>query len=173
MNRQDQLDGYLLDHEVTRFLLHEAEILDGRRFDEWLDLLADDMRYSMPVRVTRGKGAGSDFVPNSTWFGDSRRSLEMRVRQLQAEHPIAEDPPSRTRHFVSNIRVEPTDRQDEVRARSNLLLYRNRGDSVEYDIFSAERVDTLRRVNGSWKIVRREVLLDQAVMGAQDIPGFL
>ena len=96
----------------------------------------------------------------------------MRVRQTQAEHPVAENPPSRTRHFVSNVRVEPTDEQDEVKVRSNLLLYRNRGDSVEYDIFSAERVDTLRGVSGSWKLVRREVFLDQAVMGAQDIPIF-
>jgi 3-phenylpropionate/cinnamic acid dioxygenase small subunit len=173
MSRQNQLDGYILDHEVTRFLLHEAELLDSRRFDAWLDLLAEDMQYSMPVRVTRGKGVGSDFVSKSTWFGDSRRSLEMRVRQTQAEHPIAEDPPSRTRHFVSNIRVEPTDQGDEVRVRSNLLLYRNRGDSVEHDIFSAERVDILRRAGESWKLVRREVFLDQAVMGAQDIPIFL
>ena len=75
MSRQDQLEGYLLHHEVTQFLLHEAELLDGRRFDDWLELLAEDMQYSMPVRVTRGKEGGSDFVPKSTWFGDSRKSL--------------------------------------------------------------------------------------------------
>ena len=37
-------------HEVHDFLVHEARLLDGRSFYEWLDLFTDDVVYWMPDR---------------------------------------------------------------------------------------------------------------------------
>jgi 3-phenylpropionate/cinnamic acid dioxygenase small subunit len=159
--------------EVTEFLLLEAELLDNREFNQWLSVLTEDMRYVMPVRETRSKGEGAGFVPETTWFDDTRSSLETRVRRLYARYPVAEDPPSRTRHFVSNIRAQKTDQATDLDVKSNLLLYRSRGNSPNYDLFSAERRDILRKVNGSWKLARRTVLLDQTILGSQDISVFL
>ena len=51
------------NREVADFLMREAELLDERHFGEWLDLLTDDIHYNMPVRVTRGSEAASEFVP--------------------------------------------------------------------------------------------------------------
>ena len=96
----------------------------------------------------------------------------MRVRRLRSPGAFSEDPPSRTRHFVSNVRVRLGDREGEVEVVSNLLLYRSRGESTHYDLFSAERRDVVRHVDGSWKLARRDILLDQAVLGAQDLSVF-
>jgi 3-phenylpropionate/cinnamic acid dioxygenase small subunit len=159
--------------EVTEFLLDEAELLDNRQFEEWLAFLTEDMHYSMPVRETRSKGDGPGFVPETAWFSDTKNSLKTRIRRLNAKYPVAEDPPSRTRHFVSNIRAKPGQAGAEVEVKSNLLLYRSRGNSAHYDLFSAERKDILRRVNGSWKLANRTVLLDQTILGSQDISVFL
>lgn len=155
--------------EITDFLMREVELLDNRQFEEWLGVLTDDVVYEVPVRITQGKDQGTGHLADSAWFRESRGSLEMRVKRLRAPGVVAEDPPSRTRHFVSNLRLTNGGRNGEIEARSNLLIYRSRGDSTHYDLFSGERRDTLRRVDGSWKLARREILLDQSILGAQDL----
>ncbi len=170
MNALSPVDEQIY-REVVQFLYREAEVLDNRQFEEWLDMLTADIHYRAPIRVTRRRDEGPEFIPGSTWIDDQRASLEARVRRLNARDPVAEDPPSRTRRFVSNIRVEPA--EGELSVKSNLLLYRSTGDSTHYDLFTAEREDVLRRVNGRWKLAHREVLLDQTVLGTQNISVIL
>ena len=49
-SREERLDRLLLAQEIAEFLYREAELLDERRYEEWLALLADDIRYWMPMR---------------------------------------------------------------------------------------------------------------------------
>ncbi|RMG55093.1 MAG: 3-phenylpropionate/cinnamic acid dioxygenase subunit beta [Acidobacteria bacterium] len=155
--------------EVRDFLLREAELLDNGAYRDWLGCLTEDIRYQVPVRVTRDRGVESEFVSEMGHLDEDHVSLEMRIMRLETEYAWAEDPPSRTRHFVSNIRVEPGDRDDEVKVKSNLLLYRTRGDDPHYDLLSAERHDVLRRINSQWKLARRLVLLDQTTIGTHNL----
>jgi 3-phenylpropionate/cinnamic acid dioxygenase small subunit len=156
-----------IEREVTHFLLKAAELLDDRRYEEWLGLLTEDIRYTVPVRVTHE--GGSEFAEGMAHFEEDYRSLEMRVRRLRSSRAWAESPPSRTRHFISNIRVEPGDREDELKVRSNVLLYRGRGDDPQYDLLSAECWDVVRRVNGQWKLARRTVLLDHTALKTHNL----
>lgn len=155
--------------EVTRFLYDEAEILDERRFPAWLDLLAEDMTYRMPVRLTRHvkDGAGVDEV--ASYFEDDLGTLRVRLARLDTKSAWSEDPPSRTRHFVSNIVVDPGEREDELRVRSCLLFIRNRGSDPDNDQLTGVRHDVLRRVDGAWKMARRTVFLDQTVLGTLNL----
>ena len=159
--------------EAQDFLYHEAELLDGGRFEEWLELLTEDVRYQMPVRVTRERGQGADVSPDMQFFWEDRVTLGLRVQRLRTEFAWAEDPPSRTRHFVTNVRVRPADVRDEIDVRSYLLLYRNRGDSAQYDLLSGERHDRLRRVDGAWKLARRSFVVDQVVLGTRNLAIFV
>jgi 3-phenylpropionate/cinnamic acid dioxygenase small subunit len=159
--------------DVVDFLICEAELLDDRCFDEWLELLAGDIEYVIPVRQSVSVGSRDGFDPEAAWLRENRRSIEARVSRLQAASPWSDDPPSRSRHFVSNIRVRPSAADDEVLALSNLLLFRSRGDGPEYELLSAERRDLLRQLDGEWKLVRREAHLDHASVGAQDFSVFL
>ena len=70
-------------------------------------------------------------------------SLEARVARLETEYAWAEDPPSRTRRLVSNIRVEAGEAEGTLRAKSNLLIYRGRYDSPSYNLIAGERQDVL------------------------------
>ncbi len=159
--------------EAYSFLMHEAELLDEHHEREWLDLFTDDAEYLMPVRVNREKAEGDGFSDESFYFQETRGSLELRVRRLETEYAWAEDPPSRTRHFVSNIRVAECEDEDEIAVKSNLLLYRSRGSDPNYDILSAERRDILRKEEGSWKLRRREILLDHSVLTTHNLSVFL
>ena len=47
---EDRVARLLLKAEIEDVLYHEAELLDERRYEEWLELLAADFRYWMPMR---------------------------------------------------------------------------------------------------------------------------
>ncbi len=172
MNDQSSLDE-LTYREASESLIREAELLDNRHFTEWLALLTEDIFYHMPIRVTQDNDEKSQDLSEGAWLSENRKSLEMRIKRITARGALSEEPPSRTRHFVSNIRVRRSSQENEVEIDSNLLLYRTRGDSSHYDLFSAERKDVLRRINGTWKLARRDILLDQTVLDAQDLSVLL
>jgi 3-phenylpropionate/cinnamic acid dioxygenase small subunit len=168
------LTGLLLRHEVQDFLYREAELLDERRYEEWLDLFTDDARYFMPMRrnvphdepereLTR---EGQDV----NWFDEGKDTLRRRVQQLLTGVHWAEEPPSRICHIVSNVQVGPTS-GSELTVKSRFLIYRNRVET-ETDILVGKREDVLRRDNGSFKIARRTILLDQSVLLAKNLTFF-
>jgi len=134
--------------EIQEFLYREALALDERRFRDWLDLLTDDMTYEVPVRVTREGLAEWELSPTARIFDDTKETLEIRIRRLETDFAWSEQPPSRTRHYVTNVVVDPTDKEDEYLVSSNVFIYRSRGDDPEPSLYSVARKDTIRRVNG-------------------------
>jgi 3-phenylpropionate/cinnamic acid dioxygenase small subunit len=169
--RQRTVVSEKLCREVSDFLFREAELLDERRFREWLDLIAEDATYVMPLRVTEEQGKG--FLDNMFHFEEDKYRLTKRVERLETDSAWAENPPSRTRHFVSNIRVEPGEKENEVKVKNCLLLYRSRGEEPHYDILSAERQDVLRQAEGAWRLGRRVILLDQTTVATHNLSIFL
>jgi 3-phenylpropionate/cinnamic acid dioxygenase small subunit len=161
---------------ITEFLSREAELLDTGRLREWLGLLTDDVRYQVPIRITKeqgGQGAMSGVIENMFHLDEDRTSLEMRVERLETGFAWAEDPPSRIRHFVSNVRVDILpERPGEAVVRSNVLIYRSRWDKPTYDLLSAERQDLFRQVNRSWKLARRKVILDNTTLPTLNLTFF-
>src|SRR5579875_168840 len=152
--------------EISDTLYHEAELLDSGRFDEWLGMLEADVRYRMPVRLTRERGQAPDASEEMQHFWEDRETLALRVERLRTDFAWAEDPPSRTRHFVSNVRVQPGEAEGEVEVRSYLLVYRSRGD-MPAEFISGERRDRWRRGDGGWRLAERQILVDEATLATK------
>jgi biphenyl 2,3-dioxygenase beta subunit len=166
------LDSLLLQREVEQFLYREAELLDARRFDEWLELFTDDAHYSMPLRYNRDRReeASDESGPEElSMFDDDKPFLAARIRRLHTGRAWAEDPPSRTRHLVTNVRIE--DAGADLMVRSNFIVYRNRL-ADEVDLYAGSREDLLRRVEGRLRIARRKVRLDQNVLLSKNLAIF-
>jgi 3-phenylpropionate/cinnamic acid dioxygenase small subunit len=163
---RDQRDRYF---EVLGWLNAEAEMLDQGRFHDWLALLDDEVTYEMPVRLTRERGDSPDVSFGNQNFKDDRATLELRIRRLDTDFAWAEDPPSRTRRFVTNVRVDDGTASDELRVRSYILLYRNRGDQSHVDLLAGERTDILRRSGDRWLLRKRVIVLDQAAVGTKNL----
>lgn len=166
----------LLTQEIAQFLYAEAELLDERRHDEWLALLADDIRYWMPMRRNVKYGdEGREFTRETediSWFDEGKDTLTRRVRQIQTGIHWAEEPQSRITHMVSNVMllyVAPDER--EVMAKSRFLIYRNRVET-ETDLLVGKREDTLRRAGDGWLIARRKIVLDQNVLLTKNLTFF-
>ncbi|HLG69538.1 MAG TPA: 3-phenylpropionate/cinnamic acid dioxygenase subunit beta [Chloroflexota bacterium] len=168
------LADLLLKAEIEDFLTREAELLDERRFDEWLDLLADDVQYSMPmVRNVKHDALDQEYTRagrDAMWFDEGKHELALRVEQLQSGDHWAEEPRSRTTHLVAGIRVVERS-TEEVTVNSRFLVYRTRLGS-EVDLIAGKRTDLLRRQDGSWKIARRHVLIDQSTLTARNLTTF-
>jgi phthalate 3,4-dioxygenase beta subunit len=161
-----------LHHDVVGWLEWEAELLDARRFRDWLDLLAEDIRYRMPTSVTRTR-RDERVRPEMAHLDEDRYSLAKRVERLEGDHAWTEDPPSRTRRFVTNVRVRPGETDATVAVRSYVLLYRSRGDDRPAELVSGERADLLRSVEGEWRLARRDIIVDDAVLRTQNLALFL
>jgi 3-phenylpropionate/cinnamic acid dioxygenase small subunit len=159
--------------EILEFLHYEAELLDSGRFEEWLALLADDLSYRLPVRLNRVRGQSDDDPPATEIFSDNKASMVLRVRRLGTGFAWAETPPSRTRHFISNVRVRRTELANELEVASYVLVYRSRASETTPDLFSGERQDRLRHTDDGWRLARRSIQLDQAVIGARHLSIFL
>ena len=163
---------------ITDFLYHEAELLDEGRYREWLDLLTQDIRYQVPIRIAKERGAGDNAITgvatNMFHLDEDRDSLELRIDRVETGFAWAEEPPSRLRHFVSNVRTQPVEgRADEVAVRSSVLVYRSRWDRPEHDLLSGERHDILRRGDNGWQLARRLVILDNTTLPTLNLTFFM
>jgi phthalate 3,4-dioxygenase subunit beta len=155
-----------------QFLVEEAALLDAADYAGWLDLLCEDIRYVMPVRVTTARGAGFDSLADMGHFDEDMYALRKRVQRLATDHAWAEDPPSRTRHLVTNVRTF-REASGELQVQSGLLLFRSRGDTREADLISAGRTDLLRAIPDGLKLARREIIVDESVLRTQNLAVFL
>ncbi len=160
----------LLQHEVEQFLYAEAALLDARRYRDWLGLVADDIHYWMPIRRTvTNTDLDLEFTrPGAmAYFDDDRELLEMRVKKLESSSAWSENPPSRSRHMVSNVRIIEA-AGDEITVEACFHLYRTRLNS-EVDSWIGRRTDVLRRHGDSFRLAKRHIFLDQTVILATNM----
>ncbi len=162
-----------LHGEVVDWLNLEAELLDEGREREWLETMVDrDVVYRLPLRQTVERARGDGFIPDASHLDETSGSLEARVMRNETAFAWAEDPPSRLRHFVSNVRVTATADDELAAVRSNLLIFRTRQDQTTPQLLSGERHDELRRRDEALVLSRRTIRLDHTVIGTHNLSIF-
>ena len=165
-----------LHRQIEDFLYLEAELLDERKLRDWLELFTEDARYWMPIRhntLERPQEISDELSKpgEGYYFDDNKENLRLRVERVYSKNAWSELPPSRTRHLITNVRVK-SNNGAEIEVDSNFLVYRTRMEA-DKDLFVGARRDILRRINGNFKIARRTIILDQAVLDAKNISVFL
>ncbi|MCK9913271.1 3-phenylpropionate/cinnamic acid dioxygenase subunit beta [Microbacteriaceae bacterium K1510] len=166
--------------EIEQFFYEEAELIDQRRFKEWLECFHDDLKYFMPIR--RNVKFGQHDARENTrldegisWFNEDKWTLGKRVEQILTGVHYAEEPLSRVSHLVTNVMIKSVrpglDDPKEVETSCRFLVYLNR---VEYEsyTFIGRRYDTLVRTESGWKVKYREIILDQNVLLAKNLTTF-
>jgi 3-phenylpropionate/cinnamic acid dioxygenase small subunit len=171
---------YRLKADIEDFYYHEADLLDERRFRDWLDILADDISYFMPIR--RNVKFGQHQARENTrmgegisWFDEDKWTLTKRVDQILTGVHYAEEPLSRICHMVSNVQIKAVrpdlEKPTEVDVTSRFLIYQNR---VEYETYTfvGKRNDTIRATEAGWKVAKREIILEQSILLAKNLTMF-
>lgn len=171
---------FQLRSEAEEFLYDEAELLDERRFREWLDTIAEDLVYFMPMMYNvkfgeHAKGERTRFEKDMSWFNEDKWTLTKRVEQILTGVHWAEEPLSRLSRSVSNVQVTSiqtnSQGEQELGVRSRFLIYQNRCEYEQYT-FIGKRNDVLRRTSQGWKLARREITLPQTVLLAKNLSIF-
>lgn len=171
---------YRLKADVEDLYYHEADLLDGRRFRDWLDMLADDISYFMPIRrnVKFGQHEARENTRRGegiSWFDEDKWTLTKRVEQILTGVHYAEEPLSRICHMVSNVQIKAVrpdlQNPEELDVTSRFLVYQNR---VEYETYTfvGKRNDTIRATGSGWKIAKREIILEQNILLAKNLSMF-
>jgi 3-phenylpropionate/cinnamic acid dioxygenase small subunit len=147
---------------IERFLHREAALLDRRAFREWLGLMAADIVYRVTAQIARDAAAGRlDYAI----VDEDAVGLKSRVDQISDPRLTrAENPPSFTRRFLSNLQARHGTAPNEFVVETNLLVYRGRPNIPEGGFYVGERRDILRKTAGGMLIARREIRLDQAIL---------
>jgi len=149
----ERITKLLLEREVEDFIIREAVVLDEWRLDEWLTLFTDDARYMIPSTDK----PGGDPKETLGIINDDMARLRGRVERLKSRHAHREFPWSRTRRFITNVRVKEI-AGEEILANASFLVYRIRSGQVDPLIGAYEYI--LRRVEGTLKIAFRKAVLD-------------
>ncbi len=167
-----------LIREVEEFFHAEADLLDEREYDEWLDLLTDDIVYWMPMRKNvsyKNRDTDTTAEDDIAWIHDDKETLIKRVRQIQTGVHWADEPISRISHLITNIRLaEPISslaEGEKLTTKCRFLVYRNRLET-ETDLLIGRREDTLTRIDGKLRVARRKIILDQSTLLAKNLTMF-
>lgn len=139
--------------DIEDFLYDEAALLDEWRLQEWLALLTEDATYEVPSTDV------PDGNPQDTLFiiADNADRIRMRVEQLLGKSAWAENPRSRTRRLISNVRIREVD-GETIRVTANFVVYRMR--SGHTDTYIGRYEYTLTHRDSRLKIQHRKAILD-------------
>jgi len=159
---EDKFDLYI---KCSGFLYNEALLLDSNKFDEWLELLDEDLEYAIPIRITQGESVEDEVVNDSFIMKGGKKYFMVHVKRLKHEYGWAAKQRSRTRRFISNILIKNIFTSNDsiyVELTNNLLLIRTEKDEYSTIILSALRKDTLKVLKDRVLLAKRYVILDHS-----------
>jgi p-cumate 2,3-dioxygenase beta subunit len=139
--------------DIEDFLFAEAALLDELKLEDWLKLFLDEAHYKVPALDVR-EASDQDSL---YLVSDNMSRLRSRVRQYQGRAMWVENPPSRTRRMVTNVRIVSAD-ASEIRVAANFVVYRVRDDLVDAYIGRYEHV--LVPTEAGLRFKERKAILD-------------
>lgn len=133
------------------FVLHEAALLDVRRFRDWMALFADDGTYWVPAVPDQESP-----LDQASLFYDDRDLMKTRIDRLEHPRIHVQTPPSRTAHLVGNATIEHVDDANgEYVVASTVIMVEYRDDKQR--IFAGRQRHRLRRNGTGFLIVHKRV----------------
>jgi len=136
---------------IEEFLIHEARLLDDRRFRDWMALFSDDGTYWVPSVP----GQAGPFEQASLFY-DDRELMKNRVERLEHPRIHVQTPPSRTAHLVGNLMIETVDEaKGEYAVSSTVIMVEYRDEHQR--VFAGRQHHRLRRDGASFRIAHKRV----------------
>ena len=136
---------------LEEFVIHEARLLDERRFREWMELFADDGTYWVPA-VPDQKNPFDE----ASLFYDDRDLMKTRIDRLEHPRIHVQTPPSRTAHLIGNTLIEAVDEaKGEYLVGSTVIMVEYREEQQR--VFAGRQQHRLRREGPSFRIVQKRV----------------
>ncbi len=168
---QLKMDNIQAFQIANNFLAKEAKLLDERRFDEWFDMLDDDILYHIPIREAR-LDYDQEWTGGAYRIRDDKGLIKVRIDRLKSGHAWAETPPSRTLRVVGSVLVDAQG-DDEITVESAILIYRQRGHDAPGEVVPARREDVLRIKDGKVTLLRRTARITEVLLTTPNLNIFI
>jgi benzoate/toluate 1,2-dioxygenase beta subunit len=154
MNTEFQFDQTVIDPKpFERFLLHEAKLLDDRRFRDWMELFTEEGTYWVPA--VHGQESPFNHV---SLFYDDRDLMNTRINRLEHPRIHIQSPESHCVHVINNVVVERADdATGEYVIHSVVVMFESHAD--EQRVFAGRQIHALKRVGNTLRIVQKRVNL--------------
>jgi 3-phenylpropionate/cinnamic acid dioxygenase small subunit len=166
--------GSALYNQVADHLYDEAAMLDNLELREWQKSFTQDILYQAPVQLTGRKSERLPKKRQMMHLFENYFSMELRIHKVSDTAVCwAEEPRSRTRRLITNIRVWNTEKENEFAVVSYFMVPRNRFEASDYQLLSGERHDRFRLEDGKFMLARREIILDMSVLSMPNLAIFL
>jgi 3-phenylpropionate/cinnamic acid dioxygenase small subunit len=94
ISRQDLID----------FVVHEARLLDEKRYAEWNALFTDDAMYWVPLVPDQEDG-----INHTSHLYEDKLLRELRIERLKSARAFSQQPPTRAHHLLQTPTVEVFD----------------------------------------------------------------
>ncbi len=163
---------------VEQFYYKEARLLDERCLQQWIALADESLEYSMPTRfvphpdptlqdteaflavdreLDRADGPKGSPIRHDTFLGVFARTFRPYKTNAWSESPAP-----RTRRMISNVEVTPLE-DGNYQAYSNFMMFYSQLEKDNHTITGARR-DVLKEVDGDFKLLKREVIIDMDII---------
>ncbi len=161
-------------YEIQKFLFNEARLLDEERYEEWLNILSEDIHYWMPniellYRKDNPSGYNSSDIAH---FDDDLETLKLRIRRFSTGLAWPEDPPTRHSIMISNIEAFRTHNPSEFSVSSSFILYRSKL-ANDVSTLHGRREDTIQEINGDLKLTKRKIILSHSLLHCKNLNVFV
>lgn len=160
--------------DLKRQLYLEARLLSAEQYDNWLNLLCDDIQYEMdvPQRRFREDKSQSRAPVKTPIFNENKASILMRIGRFKTGFVWSENPINAIRHIVNNIEVFDTGVADQYLVYSTIEVHRSRLDS-ERKRLTAGRQDVWVKSASGYKLLKRTATLDDSVVLDSNLNYFI
>jgi 3-phenylpropionate/cinnamic acid dioxygenase small subunit len=114
--------------DLIDFVVHEARLLDARRFDEWNALFTDDAFYWVPLVPDQPDG-----LNHTSHMYEDKLLRALRIQRLKSPRAFSQQPPSRCHHLLQTPTVEGFDAQaNRFVVRTEFHYTESQGDELQF-----------------------------------------
>jgi 3-phenylpropionate/cinnamic acid dioxygenase small subunit len=136
-------------HSVEQFLYRQADLLDGKDWQGWIDLFAVDGMYWMPPEPSHTTWDGMPAI-----FAEDKNLMTVRMKRILHPDAWSQRPLWETNHVVSNVVIEK-ETPSEVVVRSRFHMLELRRDDVRH--FAGRYQHTLKKTGNGYAIKLQRV----------------
>ena len=148
-------DGHELQHAAEQFLYRQSELLDAKKWQEWIDLFTDDGIYWMPPEASYKTWDGQPAI-----FAEDKNLMTVRMNRVLHPDAWSQRPLWGTNHVVGNVIIEKESANGDVKARSRFHMMELRRDDVRH--FAGLYIHHLKKTKDGYRIKLQRVDMTNA-----------
>ena len=142
-------------HAVEQFLYRQAELLDSKKWQDWIDLFAPDGVYWMPPDRSYKTWDGQPAI-----FAEDKNLMTVRMNRVLHPDAWSQRPLWGTNHVVSNVSIQKKHKNGDVEVRSRFHMMELRRDDVRH--FAGSYTHHLKKTKSGYAIKLQRVDMTNA-----------